>query len=78
MRWSNFQKLVEKEQSNLPSTGWLFGSNIYIMSIISHRQYNFESLKQYYFGKPYVGVSKVTPKTVVTLDKVQNRKYFRM
>ena len=31
----------------------LFGSNISIMSIISHRQYNFESLKQYYFGKPY-------------------------
>ena len=29
----------------------LFGSNIYIMSIISHRQYNFESLRQYYFGK---------------------------
>ena len=47
----------------------LFRSNIYIMSIISHGQYNFESLKQYYFGKPYVGVSKVTPKTVVTLDK---------
>ena len=34
----------------------LFGSNIYIMSIIRHRQYNFESLKQSYFGKPYVGV----------------------
>ena len=32
----------------------LFGSNIYIMSIISHRQYNFESLKQYYYGKPYI------------------------
>ena len=32
----------------------LFGSNIYIMSIISHRQYNFESLKQYYFGKLYI------------------------
>ena len=29
-------------------------NNIYIMSIISHRQYNFESLKQYYFGKPYM------------------------
>ena len=54
----------------------LFGSNIYIMSMMSHRQYNFESLKQYYFGKPYtmyVGVSKVTPKTVVTLDKVQQK-----
>ena len=37
----------------------LFGSNIYIMSIISQRQYNFESLRQYYFGKPYVGVSKL-------------------
>ena len=24
------------------------------MSIISHRQYNLESLKQYYFGKPYI------------------------
>ena len=34
------------------------------MSIISQRQYNFEFLKQYYFGKPvYVGLSKVTPKT---------------
>ena len=32
----------------------LSGSNIYIMSIISHRQYNFESLKQYYFGKLYI------------------------
>ena len=32
----------------------LFGSNIYIISIISHIQYNFESLKQYYFGKPYI------------------------
>ena len=34
----------------------LFGSNIYIMSIIhvSHIQYNFESLKKYYFGKPYI------------------------
>ena len=36
----------------------LFGSNIYIMSITSHIhvhvQYNFESLKQYYFGKPYI------------------------
>ena len=32
----------------------LFGSNIYTMSIISHRQYNFESLRQYYFGKPYI------------------------
>ena len=30
----------------------LFWSNIYIMAIISHRQYNFESVKQYYFGKP--------------------------
>ena len=30
----------------------LSGSNINIMSMISHRQYNFESLKQYYFGKP--------------------------
>ena len=39
---------------------------------ISHRQYNVESLRQYYFGKPYVGVSKVTPKTVVTLDKVRS------
>ena len=30
---------------------------------------------QYYFGKPYiyVGVSKVTPKTVVTLDKLQQK-----
>ena len=28
----------------------LFGSNIYIMSIISHRRYNFESSMQYYFG----------------------------
>ena len=51
----------------------LFGSNISIMSIISHRQYNFESLKQYYFGKPYVGVSKVTPKTMVALDNVQHK-----
>ena len=36
----------------------LFGLKIYIMSIISHRQYNFESLKQYYmyFGKPYIHV----------------------
>ena len=32
----------------------LLGSNIYIMSIISHRQYNFESLKQYYFEKLYI------------------------
>ena len=24
------------------------------MSIISHRQYHFESLKQYYYGKPYI------------------------
>ena len=32
----------------------LFGSNIYIMSIISYGQCNFESLKQYYFGKPYI------------------------
>ena len=32
----------------------LFGSNIYIMSRISQRQYNFESLRQYYFGKPYI------------------------
>ena len=32
----------------------LFGSNIYIMSIISHRWYNFESSMQYYFGKPYI------------------------
>ena len=32
----------------------LFGLNIYIMSIISHRQYNFESLKQYYFEKLYI------------------------
>ena len=32
----------------------LFGSNIYIMSIISHRRYNFESSMQYYFGKPYI------------------------
>ena len=51
----------------------LFGSDISIMSIISHRQYNFESLKQYYFGKSYVDVSKVTPKTVVALDKVQQK-----
>ena len=51
----------------------LYRSNIYIMSIISHRQYNLESLKQYYFGKPYVGVSKVTPKTLVTLDKFQQK-----
>ena len=54
----------------------LFGLNIYIMSIISHRQYKFESLKQYYFEKLYVGVSKVTLKTGVTLDKVQ-KKIFR-
>ena len=32
----------------------LFGSNIYIMSIISHRRYNFESSIQYYCGKPYI------------------------
>ena len=41
--------------------------------IISHRQYNFESLKQYMYYHIYVGVSKVTPKTGVTLDKVQQK-----
>ena len=30
------------------------GSNYYIISIISHRQYKFKSLKQYYFVKPYI------------------------
>ena len=39
----------------------LFGLKTYILSQISHRQSHFESLKQYYFGKPYVWVSKVTP-----------------
>ena len=39
----------------------LFGSNIYIMFIISHRQYNFESLKQYYFRKPYMLVCQSHP-----------------
>ena len=28
---------------------------------------------QYYFGKPDVGVSKVTPKTMVTLEKFQQK-----
>ena len=32
----------------------LFGLKSYILSKVSHRQYNFESLKQYYFGKPYI------------------------
>ena len=40
----------------------LLGSNIYIMSIISHRQYNFESLKQYYFGKPLCWCVQSHPK----------------
>ena len=31
----------------------LFGLKTYILSQISQRQYNFESLKQNYFGKPY-------------------------
>ena len=32
----------------------LFGLKTYILSQISHRQSHFESLKQYYFGKPYI------------------------
>ena len=34
----------------------LFGLKTYILSQISHRQFHFESLKQYYFGKPCFGV----------------------
>ena len=50
---------MEKEQSNLPSTGLIINGavwvkHLYHVSIISHRQYNFESLKQYYFGKLYI------------------------
>ena len=32
----------------------LFGLKTYIVSQESHRQSNFESLKQYYFEKPYI------------------------
>ena len=32
----------------------LFGLKTNILSQISHRQFHFESLKQYYFGKPYI------------------------
>ena len=37
----------------------LFGLKTYILSQISHTQSHFESLRQYYFGKPYVRVSKL-------------------
>ena len=72
-RWSNFPDLVKKELLNLTSTGLiimgLFGLKL-ILSQISHRQFHFESLKQYYFGKSYVWVSKNIPKTRVIFDKV--------
>ena len=48
----------------------LLGLKTYILSQISHKQSHFESLRQYYFEKPYVWVSKVTPNTRVILDKV--------
>ena len=49
----------------------LFGlNNLNILSQVSLQQSHFESLRQNYFGKPYVWVSKVTPKTRVILDKV--------
>ena len=32
----------------------LFGLKTYILSQISHKQSNFESLRQYYFEKPYI------------------------
>ena len=32
----------------------LFGLTTYILSQISHKQSHFESLRQYYFGKPYI------------------------
>ena len=56
-----------------------FGSDIYIMSIISHRRYNFESSMQYYFGKPYICwcVPK-SPRRPWWLWTRFNRKYFRM
>ena len=54
----------------------LFGSNIYIMSIISHRQYNFESLKQYYFGKPCWCVQS-HPEDQGDFGQGFNRKYFK-
>ena len=34
----------------------LFGLRTYILSQISHRQFHFESLKQYYFGKSYISL----------------------
>ena len=47
-----------------------FGLTTYILSQMSHKQSHFESLRQYYIGKPYVWVPKVTPKTRVILDEV--------
>ena len=50
--------MVEKEQFNLTSTGLIINGAVwfkaYILSQISHRQSHFESLKQYYSGKPYI------------------------
>ena len=58
LRWSNFPDLVGEEQLNLTSTGLIMNGAVwvktFILSQISHRQSHFESLKQYYFGKPYI------------------------
>ena len=53
-----FPDLVEKEQLNLTSTGLIINGTVWVknlyLSQISHKQSNFESLRQYYFGKTYI------------------------
>ena len=56
LRLSNFPDLVEKEQFNLTSTGLIINETVWVRNLyvvpnqISHKQSNFESLRQYYFG----------------------------
>ena len=56
LRWSNFPDLVEKEQLNLTSTGLMINGTVWVNNIYlvpnKSQTSHFESLRQYYYGKP--------------------------
>ena len=83
MRWSNFPDLGEKEQLNLTSKDLIINGTVwvktYILSQIGHKQSHFESLRQYYFGKPYICLGVQShPEDQGDLGQGFNSKYLRI